>query len=187
MNSPQLPQPGKRRHAAKGSRRIALGLSVVSTVGLAGWMYSAAGGGSTESASPTSVQDSISIPSTSTTLAPTTSNRNNSTTSTTEVLATGSLRDGTYTGTSSSTRWGPVQVKITVEGGKITDVQAIQYPANDNRSLQISRSSIPRLVQSTLTAQSASVSSVSGATYTSASYKKSLQSAIDQSRAKASQ
>ena len=186
MNSPQLPQPGKRRHAAKGSRRIALGLSVVSTVGLAGWMYSAAGGGTTEAAAPTPEQASISLSTPSTTLAPSTSNRNNSTTSTTVAPVTGSLRDGTFTGTTSTTRWGPVQVKITISGGKITDVQAVQYPADDNRSLQISRSSIPRLVQSTLSAQSANVSSVSGATYTSAGYKKSLQSAIDQSRAKAS-
>lgn len=182
MNAPQLPQPGKRRHAAKGSRKIALGMSVISTVGLAGWMYSAAGGSAQLVETP-EVATTVSTPSTS--ISPSLPNRNNSTSSTT-ITASGALRDGSYTGISSSTRWGPVQIKMVVSNGSITDVTAIQYPADDNRSLSISRSSIPRLVQSTLTAQSANVSSVSGATYTSAGYKKSLQSAIDQARAKAS-
>lgn len=81
------------------------------------------------------------------------------------------------------TRWGPVQVKITVSGGKITAVDVPAYPANDNKSVAINRSAVPKLVQSTLTAQSASVNSVSGATFTSSSYKVSLQSAIDKARA----
>ena len=81
------------------------------------------------------------------------------------------------------TRWGPVQVKITVTGGKIAAVDLPSYPSSDNRSVAINRNAIPQLVQSTLTAQSANVNSVSGATYTSASYKISLQSALDKSRA----
>ena len=81
------------------------------------------------------------------------------------------------------TRWGPVQVKITVSDGKIAAVELPSFPSNDNRSVAINRDAVTRLVQSTLTAQSANVNSVSGATYTSASYKISLQSAIDKSRA----
>ncbi|CAB4814071.1 unannotated protein [freshwater metagenome] len=81
------------------------------------------------------------------------------------------------------TRWGPVQVAITVSGSKITAASAPLYPSDDNRSISINRIAIPKLVQSTLTAQNANVNSVSGATYTSASYKISLQSAIDKSRA----
>ena len=90
------------------------------------------------------------------------------------------LADGTYTGASSQTRYGPVQVRITVSGGQISDVQAIDYPDGNGRDRQINGTAIPRLVSETLQSQSAQIQMVSGATYTSDGYLASLQSAIDQ-------
>ena len=64
-------------------------------------------------------------------------------------------------------------------GGKITDVQAVQLPETDPRSAQISSFAAPQLRQSVLSAQSANIDAVSGATYTSDGYKQALQSALD--------
>jgi uncharacterized protein with FMN-binding domain len=74
-------------------------------------------------------------------------------------------------------------VQITVSGGKITDVQAIQLPSDRQRSAEISQQAGPLLQQEVLQAQSAQIDSLSGATYTSYSYTQSLQSAIDQAHA----
>ena len=178
----------QRRHAAKGSRSAALGLSVVSTLGLATWLHQAAGATTTGALAATATTDtasaSVAASPTSTSATPTTSTTAATNSTTTKSTST-TLADGQYTGTSSTTRWGPVQVRITVSGGRITAVDVLSYPSNDNKSRSINATAVPRLVQSSLTAQSASVSSVSGATYTSAAYKTSLQSAIDQARAKA--
>ncbi|ROP50140.1 MULTISPECIES: FMN-binding protein [unclassified Rathayibacter] len=88
--------------------------------------------------------------------------------------------DGTYTGTAVATRYGDVQVAITVAGGAITDVTALQLTDKENRSVSISNRAAPILRSEVLAAQSADVASVSGATYTSDAYLDSLQSAIDQ-------
>jgi uncharacterized protein with FMN-binding domain len=86
----------------------------------------------------------------------------------------------TATGASIDTRYGPVQVEVTVSGGKVADVQAVQLPSADPRSYQISTYASPLLRQSALARQSASIDAVSGATYTSEGYAQSLQSALDQ-------
>ncbi len=75
--------------------------------------------------------------------------------------------------------FGPVQVEITIENGKLVDVQALQYPTEHRRSARISDMSLPILRSEAIAAQSASIDTVSGATYTSASYAESLQSALD--------
>ena len=93
------------------------------------------------------------------------------------------LTDGTYTGQAANTRFGPVQVQITVSGGAITDVQVPQYPSESGRDQQINSRALPVLVKETVQAQSAEVDMVSGATYTSTGYRTSLQSALDQARA----
>lgn len=92
------------------------------------------------------------------------------------------LQDGTYTGTASVTRFGNVQVRVTIAGGKITDVTALQLTDAEGRSVQISAQAAPLLRQEALTAQSASIDTVSGATYTSDGYIQSLQSALDQAK-----
>ena len=86
----------------------------------------------------------------------------------------------TVTGSSASTRWGPVQVEITVEDGTITDVTVVEYPTGNGKDRQINARAIPLLVQETLDAQSADIDMVSGATVTSQGYLQSLQSALDQ-------
>jgi uncharacterized protein with FMN-binding domain len=83
------------------------------------------------------------------------------------------------TGASVATQYGNAQVRVTVQGGKIVKVQALELQGNDPRSLQISSSAEPVLQQEVLAKQTASVDAVSGATFTSASYMQSVQSALD--------
>ena len=85
---------------------------------------------------------------------------------------------GTFQGDTSQTRWGPVQVEITVTDGKITDVSTLQYPSGDRKSMMISSQVIPWLQDEVLKVQSASISGISGATYTSNGFKASLASAL---------
>jgi uncharacterized protein with FMN-binding domain len=85
---------------------------------------------------------------------------------------------GTFTGETQQTRFGPVQVQITVSNGKITSAKALQYPNNDFRSQSISQQAIPYLVQETLAAQSANIQGVGGASYTSQGWYDSLVSAL---------
>ena len=93
----------------------------------------------------------------------------------------GSAQAGSRTlaGTVVNTRFGPVQVQITVDGGKVTDVAALQLPSGDRRSASISSRVEQTLRSQALTAQSASIDGVSGATYTSIAYARSLQAALD--------
>jgi uncharacterized protein with FMN-binding domain len=84
------------------------------------------------------------------------------------------------TGADAPNQYGDVQVRVTAVGGRITQVSAVQLPNSDGRSQQISSFAGPQLAQEALKAQSAKIDGVSGATYTSDSYKTSLQSALDQ-------
>ncbi|MEU5323796.1 FMN-binding protein [Streptomyces sp. NPDC021056] len=86
---------------------------------------------------------------------------------------------GTRTGTPVQTRYGPVQVRVTLKNGRLTDVTAITYPQENPRDQQINAYAIPQLTREALTAQSADIDTVSGATYTSEGYRQSLQSALD--------
>jgi uncharacterized protein with FMN-binding domain len=86
----------------------------------------------------------------------------------------------TITGTAAQTRYGPVQVQITVQNGKVTNVSVVEYPSNNGRDQEINSNALPILVSETLKAQSAKIDMVSGATYTSNGYLTSLQSALDQ-------
>ncbi|MGW4696239.1 FMN-binding protein [Kitasatospora cineracea] len=86
----------------------------------------------------------------------------------------------TVTGSAVNTRYGPVQVKVTMAGGRISKIDVVQYPTRDRRDQEINSSAIPQLNQEALAAQSADIDVVSGATYTSDGYTRSLQSALDQ-------
>ncbi|MER6716995.1 FMN-binding protein [Streptomyces sp. NPDC000877] len=90
--------------------------------------------------------------------------------------------NGAVTGDAAQTQYGAVQVRLTMANGKITQAEAVQAPKG-GRSDQITASSVPRLNQAAVAAQSADIDAVSGATYTSAGYKKSLQSALDKAKA----
>jgi uncharacterized protein with FMN-binding domain len=93
--------------------------------------------------------------------------------------ATSSSSVKTITGSSADTRWGPVQVKITVSGSKITAIDVVDYPENNSRDEEINSYAVPELVSEALSAQSADIDGVSGATYTSEGFEQSLQSAIN--------
>ena len=85
----------------------------------------------------------------------------------------------TITGGAVDTRWGPVQVKVTFNGSKITAVDVVQEPDGNPRDEEINAQAIPILTQEALAAQSASIDAVSGASYTSEGYIGSLQSALN--------
>ena len=85
-------------------------------------------------------------------------------------VVTGEVINGPY---------GPSQVAITLSGGKITKVTVLQHTDDGENSQQIDGNALPKLTAETLTAQSAKIDAVSGASYTSAGYIKSLQSALD--------
>src|SRR3954462_11661932 len=85
----------------------------------------------------------------------------------------------TYSGDAAMTRYGPVQVQITVKNGAVTSVAATDYPMNDPRDAQINSYAIPQLNAEAASAGDANIDMVSGATYTSEGYLSSLQSALD--------
>ena len=87
---------------------------------------------------------------------------------------------GSFTGSSVSTQFGSVQVQVVVANGKITDVKTLHLTDSGGRSVQISNRAAPILLSEVLSSQSAHVSTVGGATYTSDAYLTSLQSALDQ-------
>jgi uncharacterized protein with FMN-binding domain len=85
----------------------------------------------------------------------------------------------TVTGPSVDTRWGPVQVEVTVTGGRLTDVAVVDYPTENGKDRAINARAVPILVQEALDAQSADIDMVSGATVPSEGYVESLQAALD--------
>ncbi|WP_432876124.1 FMN-binding protein [Kribbella sp. CA-245084] len=85
----------------------------------------------------------------------------------------------TATGDVAQTQWGPVQVQLTVQSGKITAVSVPQYPNGNHRDAEINEYALPILINETVQAQSAQIDMVSGATVTSDGYIRSLQSALD--------
>jgi uncharacterized protein with FMN-binding domain len=89
----------------------------------------------------------------------------------------------TYTGTAIQTRYGAVQVQVTISSGKITGVTTLQAPSGVPHSSSISAAATPVLASEALAAQSAKIDTVSGATFTSQGYLASLQSALDQAAA----
>jgi uncharacterized protein with FMN-binding domain len=86
------------------------------------------------------------------------------------------------TGAAASTIYGPVQVQITVKDGHVTAAQAVEYPKTFQQDQQINAYAIPQLNREAVTAGSAKIDMVSGATYTSRGYISSLQSALDRAR-----
>jgi uncharacterized protein with FMN-binding domain len=91
----------------------------------------------------------------------------------------GTAASTTVTGDTVQTHWGPVQVEVGVAGSQITGVSVLQYPDDNPQDVQINSYALPILVDATMSAQGADIDMVSGATYTSAGYRQSLQSALD--------
>ena len=89
-------------------------------------------------------------------------------------------KNGTFTGAAADTMYGPVQVRVTLAAGKITHVDVLQVPDNGRYEAEIVADALPILQSEALSAQSANIDIVSGATYTSQGYAQSLQSALNQ-------
>ena len=81
-----------------------------------------------------------------------------------------------------TTKYGPVQVRVTLLGTRIVDAQALQLPSDRSRSVRISQTAGPQLRSEALQAQSANIHLVSGASYTSEGYARSLQGGLDLAR-----
>jgi uncharacterized protein with FMN-binding domain len=124
--------------------------------GTAGTQGSGAAGGGAAASSPAAAKAASAAPGTS-----------------------GPAKSVTVTGAAWPTIYGPVQVRITVAGGRLTAVTATEYPEETPRDYQINSFAIPELNSEALAAGSAKIDSVSGATYTSGGYIGSLQSALD--------
>jgi uncharacterized protein with FMN-binding domain len=187
--SARQPKRTKRHHPAKTARMGALVVSCVTTGGLtylfAGINESQAGAQSlaalptpvstgTQATATTSTQT---VPTTSAATAPTAS------TQTASTAATAASTVQAFNGDAIDTRYGPVQVQVQITDGAISEVAVVQYPDFDGKSVRINSRALPTLRSEALTAQSANIDTVSGATYTSEAYARSLQAAIDQARA----
>jgi uncharacterized protein with FMN-binding domain len=103
------------------------------------------------------------------------------TTSTASASTSRTASSGTRsaTGTDVNFQYGDIQLKVTMSGGKITDVSVVTLNVTDPRSQEIDQQAIPLLTKEVISAQSANIDAVSGASYTSQAYEQSLQSALD--------
>jgi uncharacterized protein with FMN-binding domain len=113
-------------------------------------------------------------------IAPTSSTGSGSGNSSGNKVSTGKTK--TIDGAVVQTQFGPVQVRVTIKGGKLTEVVPLQLPSDRSRDQEIASYSVPILRSEALKAQSAQIDMVSGATYTSQGYIQSLQAALDQAR-----
>ena len=89
-----------------------------------------------------------------------------------------SLADGTYTGPTTDAYYGSIQVQVSVQGGHIADLRVLKYPSDRRTSVAINRQALPMLRDEVISAQSANVDIVSGATLTSEAFIQSLGGAL---------
>ncbi len=172
----------KRRHPARHSRSAALALSFLTTSGLAYAFASTDTGASANVAAPAGIV----TPTPAVTAAPSSAPTVTVPVSpaTTASPTTAAPAPTVVNGASFGNRYGDVQVQATFAAdGSLTNVDVLQVPYRDGKSVSINNYAVPRLNSEALTAQSANVHTVSGATYTSIGYEQSLQSAIDAARA----
>jgi len=175
--------PRRRAHPSKKSRVAALGLSLATTGGLT---YTFAASASTAHATSSPAAGVVAAASTAATSSaaavagPTAASAATTATATTAATATATTA---VNGAVYSNKYGAVQVQaVFAADGSLSAVNVIQLPT-DRKSVGINNRAVPVLNSAALAAQSAQVHSVSGATYTSTDYVKSLQSAIDAARA----
>lgn len=90
----------------------------------------------------------------------------------------GLYRNGKYTGSVADAGYGYVQVVAIISGGKISDVQFLDYPQDVQKSLQKSMYAMPTLISEAIAIQDSNVDTVSGASFTSQAYRESLASAL---------
>jgi len=100
----------------------------------------------------------------------------------TSSKSAGQYKDGTYMGSAANAYYGTIQVKAVIQNGKISDVQFLQYPHDQEESIEVNQQAMPSLKQETIQSQSANVDIVSGATQTSQAFKESLASVLAQAK-----
>ncbi|MEP6710625.1 MAG: FMN-binding protein [Candidatus Saccharibacteria bacterium] len=149
-------------------------LFILIVTALLGVLAAAVAPSSQQTTTAATISNKTATPSTST-----------STTSSPTADATSSsqYKDGSYDGTTSSNRFDEIKVAVVVSGGKITTIRTPTLYGDSGRSDSINSYAVPKLTQQALTTQSASIDGVSGASYTTAAYVNSLQSALDQAKA----
>lgn len=98
------------------------------------------------------------------------------------IPASSQYKDGRYTGNIADAYYGNVQIQTTISGGKITDVEFLDYPHDRGTSIEINSQAMPYLKQEAIQAQNANVDIISGATQTSLAFRESFQSALDKAR-----
>ncbi len=91
-----------------------------------------------------------------------------------------SYKDGQYLGSVADAFYGHVQVRVTVSGGKITNIKFLDYPRDRRTSVEINSQAMPILTSEAISAQSSKVDTVTGATATSQAFVQSLSSALTQ-------
>lgn len=94
----------------------------------------------------------------------------------------GQYKDGEYTGAAVDAFYGLVQVKAVIQGGKLADVQFLEYPNDRRTSIRINSIAMPYLTSEAIQAQTADVDVISGATLTSEAFAQSLDSALNAAR-----
>ena len=179
---PTGPSPRRRRrHAAKGARAVALGLSVASTGGLTTFFALS----SVQPGQQTSAATVVSAAPASDTASLTAASRSTTTTAVADApMPTQATASAVVDGATFRNRYGTVQVEaVFAPDGSLESVNVLQSPDGDSTSLRINNRAVPRLNDEAVTAQSAEVDTVSGATYTTIDYRSSLQSSIDAARA----
>jgi uncharacterized protein with FMN-binding domain len=152
-----------------GARRIAL-LIVSTVVGLVLlFSYRTSLGGALPSAAPTGAAAPGIVPDTAAGPSPSASGGTHAS----------APKDQTVNGTVAQTRWGPVQIQLRITDGRIVEVQVLQRPSGNSRDDEINGNALPQLRAEVLSAQSAEIDAVGGATVTSDGYIESLQAALD--------
>lgn len=126
--------------------------------------------------------DAATLPTLSGNSRSTTSSSDSSTTPSATAVPGSRYKDGSFTGSVADAQWGYIQVKAIIQGGKITDVQFLQYPNERSRSIDINSYADPQLTQEAIAAQSAQVDTVTGATDTSDAFIQSLSDALTQAQ-----
>ena len=96
--------------------------------------------------------------------------------------STGAYKDGTYTGPVSDAIYGQLQIVATISGGQLTSVSWPIYPDAPGHTSEVNASALPQLKQEAVTAQSANIDIVSGATQTSQAFQQSLAAALAQAK-----
>ena len=166
-----------RRHPARQARAAAIGLTLGATAALTSFFNIGTGG-----VQQVAAANIVSGPSTSTSTPAASGPVGPVAPSTTQATASG--QPTVVDGAVYHNRWGDVQVEATFgPDGSLVNVDAIQTPDHRGTSIQINDYAVPRLDQEALSIQSAQIHVISGATYTSVDYARSLQSAIDAARA----